>query len=45
MTSLWAQLEPLLAKVGKPARYIGCDDEEFLPGLFCVAMLVPAYFA
>ncbi len=26
MTSLWAQLEPLLAKVQKPARYIGCED-------------------
>lgn len=26
MTSMWPQLEPLLAKVGKPARYIGCED-------------------
>src|SRR3954470_12192553 len=26
MTSLWPQLEPLLAKVQKPARYIGCED-------------------
>ncbi|NND73510.1 MAG: TIGR03960 family B12-binding radical SAM protein [Ilumatobacter sp.] len=24
--SLWAQLEPLLARVQKPARYIGCED-------------------
>ena len=26
MTSMWPQLEPLLAKVGKPARYIGCEE-------------------
>src|SRR3954452_18106082 len=26
MTSIWPQLEPLLARVGKPARYIGCED-------------------
>ncbi len=26
MTSIWSQLEPLLAKVQKPARYIGCED-------------------
>jgi len=26
MTSVWPQLEPLLARVGKPARYIGCED-------------------
>ena len=26
MSSLWPQLEPLLAKVQKPARYIGCED-------------------
>src|SRR5438477_9062868 len=26
MTSLWPRIEPLLAKVGKPARYIGCED-------------------
>ena len=25
MTSLWPRLEPLLAKVQKPARYIGCE--------------------
>src|SRR5215204_4546941 len=26
MSSLWARLEPLLARVQKPARYIGCED-------------------
>src|SRR3954462_11280519 len=26
MTSLLPRIEPLLAKVGKPARYIGCED-------------------
>ncbi len=26
MTSLWPQLEPLLPRVQKPARYIGCED-------------------
>ena len=26
MPSLWQQLEPLLPKVQKPARYIGCED-------------------
>jgi hypothetical protein len=26
MTSIWPQLEPLLARVAKPARYIGCED-------------------
>ena len=26
MTSLWPRIEPLLGKVGKPARYIGCED-------------------
>jgi radical SAM family uncharacterized protein len=26
MSSLWPQLEPLLARVQKPARYIGCED-------------------
>src|SRR4051794_23307693 len=26
MTSIWPQLEPLLAHVAKPARYIGCED-------------------
>jgi radical SAM family uncharacterized protein len=26
MSSLWNQLEPLLPRVQKPARYIGCED-------------------
>lgn len=26
MASLWTQLEPLLSRVQKPARYIGCED-------------------
>src|SRR5215211_8541600 len=26
MSSIWPQLEPLLARVEKPARYIGCED-------------------
>jgi hypothetical protein len=26
MSTLWTQLEPLLSKVQKPARYIGCED-------------------
>jgi radical SAM family uncharacterized protein len=26
MTTLWPRLEPLLASVQKPARYIGCED-------------------
>ena len=26
MNSIWPQLEPLLAQVQKPARYIGCED-------------------
>ena len=26
MTSLWSRLEPLLPRVQKPARYIGCED-------------------
>src|SRR3954447_15172099 len=26
MTSIWTQLEPLLSRVQKPARYIGCED-------------------
>ncbi|MEY2570957.1 MAG: hypothetical protein QOE63_1307, partial [Acidimicrobiaceae bacterium] len=26
MQSVWPELEPLLARVGKPARYIGCED-------------------
>jgi radical SAM family uncharacterized protein len=31
MTSLWPRLEPLLAKVQKPARYIGCEDGACTP--------------
>ena len=31
MTSIWPQLEPLLAKVQKPARYIGCEDGTIEP--------------
>src|SRR5687767_13911105 len=26
MSFLWPRIEPLLAKVQKPARYIGCED-------------------
>jgi radical SAM family uncharacterized protein len=26
MTSLWPRIEPLLARVQRPARYIGCED-------------------
>ena len=29
--SLWPRLEPLLAKVQKPARYIGCEDGADVP--------------
>ncbi|HET9076046.1 MAG TPA: radical SAM protein, partial [Acidimicrobiales bacterium] len=32
MTSLWPQIEPLLARVSKPARYIGCEDGAVAPG-------------
>ena len=31
MSSLWARLEPLLARVQKPARYIGCEDGAATP--------------
>ena len=31
MTDLWPQLEPLLAKVQKPARYIGLEDGSIRP--------------
>src|SRR3954447_319264 len=31
MNSIWPQLEPLLAKVQKPARYIGCEDGSQAP--------------
>ncbi|HEY2429450.1 MAG TPA: B12-binding domain-containing radical SAM protein, partial [Acidimicrobiales bacterium] len=26
MSSLWPRIEPILATVQKPARYIGCED-------------------
>jgi radical SAM family uncharacterized protein len=32
MTSLWPQIEPILARVQKPARYIGCEDGAVEPG-------------
>lgn len=31
MTSLWSRIEPLLARVQKPARYIGCEDGAVVP--------------
>ncbi len=31
MSALWTQLEPLLSKVQKPARYIGCEDGSLRP--------------
>jgi len=31
MTSLWARIEPLLARVRKPARHIGCEDGAATP--------------
>jgi len=31
MTSVWPELEPLLARVDKPARYIGCEDGALSP--------------
>ena len=31
MSSLWARVEPLLARVQKPARYIGCEDGATTP--------------
>jgi radical SAM family uncharacterized protein len=31
MSTLWPVLEPLLAKVQKPARYIGCEDGSVQP--------------
>jgi radical SAM family uncharacterized protein len=31
MTSLWPRIEPLLARVQKPARYIGCEDGAQVP--------------
>jgi radical SAM family uncharacterized protein len=32
MTSLWPQIERILPKVSKPARYIGCEDGAVPPG-------------
>ncbi|MGH9114301.1 MAG: TIGR03960 family B12-binding radical SAM protein, partial [Acidimicrobiales bacterium] len=32
MTSLWPKIEPVLARVQKPARYIGCEDGAIEPG-------------
>ena len=32
MTSLWPQIEPILPRVQKPARYIGCEDGAIVPG-------------
>ena len=31
METIWPHLEPLLNKVQKPARYIGCEDGMLLP--------------
>ncbi|MGH9121332.1 MAG: TIGR03960 family B12-binding radical SAM protein, partial [Acidimicrobiales bacterium] len=31
MTSMWPQIEPLLARVSKPARYIGCEEGAVVP--------------
>ena len=31
MSSLWPRIEPLLARVQKPARYIGCEDGATTP--------------
>jgi radical SAM family uncharacterized protein len=31
MSTLWPRLEPLLAMVQKPARYIGCEDGSLTP--------------
>lgn len=31
MNSLWERIEPLLARVQKPARYIGCEDGAATP--------------
>ncbi len=31
MSTLWARIEPLLARVQKPARYIGCEDGVVTP--------------
>ncbi len=34
---VWEELEPLLAKVAKPARYIGCEDGATIPHHRCDA--------
>ena len=43
--TVWTQLEPLLAKVQKPARYIGCEDgvrvPEHGPGRIAWLLLYP----
>src|SRR5689334_9969842 len=31
MSSIWPRLEPLLGRVQKPARYIGCEDGAQVP--------------
>ena len=31
MSTLWPRIEPLLARVQKPARYIGCEDGAITP--------------
>ena len=31
MSSVWSRIEPLLARVRKPARYIGCEDGAVSP--------------
>ena len=31
MSSIWPQLEPILSRVSKPARYIGCEDGSQTP--------------
>jgi len=32
MSTLWPRIEPLLARVQKPARYVGCEDGAVTPG-------------
>src|SRR6478609_7726139 len=45
MNSIWPQLEPLLARVQKPARYIGCEDgsqrPDHRPGLASWLLIYP----
>ena len=47
MSSIWPQLEPLLARVQKPARYIGCEDGAVVPrarpGTSVLAARVPRH--